>query len=405
MRILQISSLYPSYDGSRSVNFVHRQIVELKKKGIDIQVICPVNKFTRISDFLKLKKICRKPLRKSIDDINVTYLPYWNFSTRYTPALEILSLSSVLHKCFLAKNNLHAYDLIHAHQLFPVGCACSMTAKKFNVPVVVSARGADVHTYPRMHAKIMDFTQSVIRETDKITAVSRSLAEQIYDLAAPRSTIDVVYNGIDFAKFRPMANQSDLRVKLGLPATGVGLCMISRLMKTKGIYELLNAFKAVASADDTVWLAVVGEGPLRSMMIDWLNHHQLQTRVILAGFRSHDEIPYWINASDIFVFPSYNEGLPNVILEAMACGRPIIATEVGGIPEVVTHGTNAILIPPRTVDPIINAMQKLVFSPQLRQSMGLNGLHHIRSNFSWEKSADSLIGVYREAISARNPYS
>ncbi len=120
--------------------------------------------------------------------------------------------------------------------------------------------------------------------------------------------------------------------------------------------------------------------------------------MILPGYIPHERLPLWINASDIFVLPSYQEGLPNVVLEAMACRKPVIATRVGGIPEVVSDGVTGILVEPRNVFQLTEAMQTLLRDEDLCSRLGVAAEGLINERFTWEASADSLIKIYQDLL-------
>ena len=118
----------------------------------------------------------------------------------------------------------------------------------------------------------------------------------------------------------------------------------------------------------------------------------------MLGEIPQNEIPYWLSASDIFVFPTYNEGLPNAIMEAMACGLPVVATEVGGIPEVVKDGENGILIDKKDVKSIVHSLEKLIENKSMCKKMGEHGRITIEEKFSWNNSAKKLIEIYNKII-------
>jgi glycosyltransferase involved in cell wall biosynthesis len=122
----------------------------------------------------------------------------------------------------------------------------------------------------------------------------------------------------------------------------------------------------------------------------------------LPGYVPHEKLPLWINASDIFVLPSYQEGLPNVVLEAMACRKPVIATRVGGIPEIVSDGVTGILVEPLIVDQLAQAMETLLLNEDLCSKLGLAAEKLIHEHFTWEKSAKNLIKVYENLLENRD---
>jgi glycosyltransferase involved in cell wall biosynthesis len=163
----------------------------------------------------------------------------------------------------------------------------------------------------------------------------------------------------------------------------------------------MEAFRRLGRMKEEVWLAVVGEGPEHSHLADQARAWGLSPRVILAGARPHGEIANWMSAADVFALPSYNEGVPMVVYEAMACALPVVATRVGGIPEVALHETTALLVPPRAVEPLVQALQQLVESADLRRAMGRAGHQRVHRAFLWPHSAHVVLDLYRETLARR----
>lgn len=254
------------------------------------------------------------------------------------PRLAAVTLARSLVREALRLRPNFRFDLVHAHYLFPAGWAALEVARATGAPLVCTARGSDVHTNPYRNRGIMRLTRQVIRESDRVLAVSDALGRRVAALAPPREPVRTVYNGVDTSHFRPMGDSGALRRELGLPSQGVGFCAVTRLAAVKGLFDLLEAFARVRRHRPEAWLAVVGSGPLAERLRSAVRRLDLESAVFLPGARCHEEIPRWLNAADVFVLTSYNEGLPNVLLEAMACGLPAVATDVGGVTEATGGG-------------------------------------------------------------------
>jgi glycosyltransferase involved in cell wall biosynthesis len=344
---------------------------------------------------------------KRIDNVSVMYVPYTNVPNRLSAVLEVASLRRALFGSVPAFGQTSDFDIIHAHTLFPTAAASLDVAGRMGVPILVTAHGSDAHTNPYRNRGIARLTRETIAQCDQVITVSQQLASEVLKLERPRLPVRVVNNGVDAQLFKPCSDQQLVRKTLGLPLNGVGICTVGRLVLDKGIRELMTAFGDLVDGGENVWLAVVGEGPARQLIEAWVRREGLSDRVFMAGSRPQKEIPDWLGASDVFVLASYREGLPGVVLEAMACGCAVVATDVGGIPEAVGPDA-ATLIPPGQAAPLARALGTLVASSSLRERMGNAGSKRAREKFSWTRSARELVLAYEGVVqqaSCKTPHS
>jgi teichuronic acid biosynthesis glycosyltransferase TuaC len=400
MHILVVSSIYPKPWQTISGGFIHRAIVELLSHEVDVMVVCPIARFTRHtsrSEVVSTRNFLRKG--SQLEGVSVSYLPYWNFPVQWLPNLEIISQYYSLRKWVRASGLCAGeIDVVHAHRLFPTGGVALKLAKHLGLPLVCSARGSDVHTHPQQNRLIKSSVQQVITEADHLLAVSHNLAIEIQELAPTKKPVQVIYNGVDTEVFRPVTNQLFLREKKGLPNAGLGVCAVGRLAPDKGALELLAAFSIIAEQKKDIWLCFVGDGPLKSVIQDKIQEYSLVGRVFVSGFCLHHEVAEWINAADVVIHPSYKEGLPNAVLEAMACQKPVIATNVGGIPEIITNGITGLLISPHSITDIVDALQWLLQEPELMLSLASNARIFVCEKFSWSHFAYKQVKVYRDLL-------
>ncbi|MGH7507829.1 MAG: glycosyltransferase [Longimicrobiales bacterium] len=400
MRVVLVSGMY-AREGQISCGFVHRQVLALIELGIEVRVVCPV---ARLSSRRPADENARGLIgarrHTHIDDVPVTFLPYWNVPHRVSAGFVAVSMRHGLRAELRRLRRAFDFQLIHANRLFPMGFAALPVARKLGVPLVVGARGSDVHTNPYRNRSVRQYTCETIRSA-RLFAVSEALARGIELLAKPAQTVRVAYNGVDTARFRPIVDRQALRQRLGLPARGIGICMVSRIVREKGVVELVRAFERVSAALPDSWLAVIGDGPFRDGLAAEVRRSGLDQRVYLPGAQPNERIADWLNAADLFTLPSYNEGLPNVVLEAMACGLAVVATDVGGTAEVVADGVTGTLVPPRDAVALASALLALATDDAARRRMAHNGLERIRGRFSWHQSARTLIDLYEDAMRSR----
>jgi glycosyltransferase involved in cell wall biosynthesis len=233
-------------------------------------------------------------------------------------------------------------DLVLGCWAYPDGFAALRLADWLGVPALMKLHGSDMNVVARLSGPRRRLQWALTRVA-RVVAVSRPLAEAAAALGAPRDRIDVVPNGVDREVFRP-GDRADARRALGLPLDGSLVLYVGHVTAQKGAADLLEAFGRLARRRGNVHLALVGDGA--ELDACRARARQLGPRVHCVGAQPHARIPTWLAACDVLCLPSWNEGMPNVVLEAMASGRAVVASRVGAIPEVVTGPPHA-LVPPR----------------------------------------------------------
>ncbi|MEM2002644.1 MAG: glycosyltransferase, partial [Candidatus Methanomethylicaceae archaeon] len=173
---------------------------------------------------------------------------------------------------------------------------------------------------------------------------------------------------------------------------------VGRLVEAKGIFELLEAFSRLQTQPSKTHLMLLGDGRDRLRLENRVKQNGLNDVVHFVGVRPHSEMPSWMNAADLLALPSHGEGLPNAIVEAMACGIPVVVTNVGGIPEVVEDNKSGFLIEKGDIDSLTAVIEDLLKDEEKRKEMGAYGRSVIEQSFSWQKSAKALRGLYDEIL-------
>ncbi len=407
MKVLFFSSMYVKPGQAISGTVIHRQAVELQRRGVEVRVVCPVPRFRRGGSGLggnsKEQRALLRMGTVNLDGVEVTYVPFVNVPLRFSCGLHSRLVRRTAESVVDRIHSEFPFDLIHAHRVFPTGHAGLGLGRRFGVPLIVSAVGSDIHTHPRRLSGVRERARETLQKCAGALSVSRALAEEMRELAGAPLSVRVIYRGVDVDHFAPVDPPVPLvlRRRLGLPEDGVGIAYVGHLGRAKGLGELLEGFRTLATRVPDVWLALVGDGPFREGLSRRVDELGLVGRVIFAGARPHGEVADWVNASDLFVLASYNEGLPNVVLEAMACARPVVATDVGGTGEAVVDGETGILVPPRVVKPLAQALESLVASPSLRLSMGQAGANRVRSRFTWGRVGKELEQAYLDVLHGR----
>ncbi len=280
-------------------------------------------------------------------DIRTHYLEY--------PALPKVSRFINGYTCsryVLPSLKTFAPDLVLNYYLYPEGYAAVSAGKVLKVPVILGAIGSDLCRIP--DSVTLRLTKRALSDASSVIAVSEDLRQRAIRLGAPAERAMTVPNGCDSSIFR-LGDRVSTRRELGLDPHGEAVLYAGRLDAAKGLLELLAAFARIAPERPNLELVLLGEGLLRDELVSRARAEGLANRVRLPGACSSPGVARWMTASRIFCLPSYAEGCPNVIVEALACGRPVVATAVGGIPDLV--GANCgVLIPPRDISALSAAL-------------------------------------------------
>lgn len=240
------------------------------------------------------------------------------------------------------------FEVIDAHFAYPDGVAAVLLGRVFRCPVTITLRGSIVRlSRYRLHRRQLRFA---LRRADRVLSVSQALKDvgvAVGDI--PPTKIRVVPNGVDVTQFFPR-DRADARRRLGLPTDRTILLSIGGLEEGKGHHRIVQLLpRLVRQYPDILYVVVGGGRPadtVRPLIDRLVARHALSNHVFMAGARPHGEIPLWLSAADLFCLATRSEGWCNVLLEAAACGRPVVSTRVGGNPEVVPSLDLGVLVPP-----------------------------------------------------------
>ena len=404
IKVLVLSHMYPNNSHPNSGIFIHNQIKHLLKEGCSVKVISPVPYAPNMLNFnATWKKYNEIYKQKVIDGVHVSYPRYIRFPgswfhslSCYTMYWGIQNVTNLIMKEFNP-------DILHVHTVTTDGYVGMLINEKYKLPIVCSLRGSDINTYPYRDKLTMLLTKKVLSKADQIVSVSHALKSTAETIANPLRPIRVLHNGCDLMDFS--FNEEDriaIRKDLGIMNNDRVIIFVGDIKKIKGVFELINSFITLKAKYSDIHLIVLGEGPENNNIKNIIHLNNMNNNVHLIGTRPHHEISKWLSASDIFALPTYNEGLPNVVLEAMACGLPVVATSVGGIPEIVEDGKSGILIKKKDPVSLAKAIESLLSDVKLAKIMGMKGREIAESKFSWQKNSETLIEIYNEVISAKD---
>lgn len=357
MRVLVITKIYPNSVERLSSPFNRRQFTELSRR-CDVEVLATIPWFPGASALRRWStagRLTGVPAEEHIDGVRVLH-PRFAFVPKVGHGIAgPLYAASLATTVFRYRKRV---DVVLGAWAYPDGFAAVAAAQLLGVPCVVKLHGSDMNVVARLPGPRRRL-QWALPRARRVVAVSRPLAERAIELGVSPDDIDIVPNGIDRDVFKP-ADRAQARLELGLEPSGKLALYVGHLKETKGVHDLLHAFRRVGAEQPDARLVLVGGGPgsadARALA------RQLGVTATFVGERPHDSIPRWLAAADALVLPSWNEGMPNVVLEALACGRPVVATRVGGIPEVVKGDAGA-LVNPRDPKALAEALGRVLRQP------------------------------------------
>jgi len=281
------------------------------------------------------------------------------------------------------------FDVVLATFAYPHGLAARRLARALGIPYVIKARGSDLHALPASGLR-RDLAAEAVRHADAVVAVSRNLADIALALGAAAEKVHVLHNGIDLGQFH-IRERSESQHALGLPLQGPVALFVGNLLPVKGLDILLHALSRLK----TGMLYIAGEGPLRGALLRQVATLSLGERVRFLGTVGRADLVIWMNAADVLVLPSRNEGCPNVVLEAMACGTPVVASRVGAVPDLL-HADCGRTVEPRNPEALAEALHAA-----WARTWDRVAIRRRVDGLSWERSAERLFDILRAVTTPR----
>jgi glycosyltransferase involved in cell wall biosynthesis len=382
MRILAITNLYPRPGHDTLAPFNRQQFAALAQVH-DLSVISPVAWTEELRDWKAGFSVPRHYL--SAEQIEVRH-PCYYFPPRILRATYGQFFLASIRREVIRTALEFRPDVIFGCWAYPDGWAAVKLARELGIPAVIKIVGSDVLIIKgKARRKMVEGLQ----QADAVVAVSRHLAEYAISLGVNPDRVHVVYNGLDTKLFHP-GNQALARAKLGLMVNRPIVLFIGNLLISKGVGVLVEALARLVGQGLNPLCVIVGRGRDEPKLRAMISRLELQDHVLLVGPKPLEEMPDWYRACDLLALPSFSEGVPNVLLEASACGRPFVATRVGGIPEIAHEATSR-LVEPGDSDAVARAIVEILgFGPVTPISLP-----------SWNESVIRLTEILENSI--QNP--
>jgi len=312
------------------------------------------------------------------------YLPYGIFN-RILGYQHLYKVKRVIKKYEID------FDIIHTHFLWSSGFVGMKLKQHYGVPLVVTGHGYDVYKLPLKNVWWKRMTRKILSVADKIITVSNINQKILKSMVDEESKIEVLFNGYNADLFQ-REDRSIARSRLKIDENKKILLTIGNLEKVKGHKYLIEAMKALANHHN-IHLYIIGAGTQSDYLSKLIKEYKLKENISLVGYISHEEINNWLNACDIFILPSLNEGLPTVLLEALGCGKPIVSTAVGGIPEIIKSEDYGLLVEPENAEVLSSAIQKA-----LDKTWDENKIEAYGKNFTVKRNVSRLVEIYENLL-------
>jgi len=285
-------------------------------------------------------------------------------------------------------------DVVVGYGLGLAAHAAQCTAARIGRPCVCWAIGTDVHTAPFRSRENAALFRHNVRHADLVLTESDGLRRDILRAVPTARHVHTFYKGIALARLRTPTDRSAIRAGFGMAPDRRYLLMAGNLRESKGAGEFYEVFRRLAKERpdlDAVW---VGEGPERQALHQRAARDALAGRFTVTGFVNHHTVLDYMRSADLMLFPSHNEGLPNVIMEALGAGLPVVATDVGGVGEVVVDGATGRLVPLRDIDAMVRGVAEALDDPERTAAMARRGRQFIHRHFDVDRNA----GVARQIL-------
>lgn len=389
MKVLMLTDIFPSIENPSSGIFIHELVRKLDRL-CEVDIIHPKSwhPLSGNHDRVKLEK---NREQNGLPRCNILRPKLFIPPRGDRLILRGMSFFVSMIPYLMKKRQESKYDLVHAHMAVPAGFSGVLAGKFLKTPLLITCHGSDIHTYPNYrYLKLM--VSYALDSAQQVVFVSKALLKSAKERGFSFERATVIHNGVDKARFGP-EEKSRCRRRLGLEVEPKVILFIGNLLPVKGVTLLLHAFADLIRIVSDIRLIIVGKGEQEGELKRQALGLGIANSVRFVGVVAHAEVPAWINACDVFCLPSINEGFPTVIPEVLSCGRPIVASRVGGIPEILTSSNQGILVPPGD-----DVMLSRALRVALESNWNVALISQSVNGYSWERIAAEYFRLYNTTI-------
>ena len=389
MKICVVTTVFPRWQGDGEGAFIWQFVRSIHQAGVDARVIA-----------MHSPGIAQ---HETIEGVEVVRYPYWwpvnkemlrkdggglpiNFR-RYRLARIQLATFAAAHSLAIVRH-CQDCDLIHAQ--FTLSAAAAVVSRSLHhLPVIATVLGSDIYQIPRLPFGTW-FTRQTLRSCVRVTTLSHDLRQETLKLGVAPEQVQVIPNSIDTTHFTPFPIAERKEVIL----------FVGWLIKRKGVEYLIRAMQLIANDLPNFQLLIIGDGPEKAALIALTQQLGIGERVQFLGFLTQHEARGWMQQAKLLVLPSLEEGQGSVLLEALACGTPVIGSAVGGIGEVIDPSVG-FLVPPGSVEPLAQAMTQSLLSSTGWEEMSVAARNRAMEMYDGDQVAQRYIQLYEEILDGK----
>jgi len=403
MRIAVLTSSYPRFQGDGTAPFVKSISEALTKLGHTVHVVAPYDMAVEENEnssvpvrwfkYIWPRKFHTMGYARSLKaDVKLRFSAY--------ALLPFFTVASIIN--LVKESRKIDAQIIHAHWVLPNGFAAAIASKILRIPFIISLHGSDIFTAGKnfLFRAVAKWT---FQQSSYVTACSQELCDKAKQINK-NINIEVIPWGADPEKFKSIDTRDEVREKYGWAPDEVIISTLGRMVHKKGFSQLLDIVPSLISNTQKIRIVIGGSGPLESELKEKVVQMGISEVVSFPGRVPWDEVSQFFGASDIFVLPSQRDkagnldGLPTVLLEAMACGLPCVASNIGGVSLVLESGENGYVFEPNNSSQMADDLTALIHEKKLREKLGDKARSDVIQRFNWDNVAKSLEALYRISL-------
>ncbi|MEO8089784.1 MAG: glycosyltransferase family 4 protein [Gemmatimonadales bacterium] len=402
MRIICPTYWYPQHASDTQATYVHDINRHLVQRGHSVTVVTPGDPSLVREDTFDGVKIVRFPLELPADltygrvaQSRVTWLG------KFARLAVMANYLEAQYRAILGEAREGKADVIHAHWAIPTGPAAVLAARKLGVPSIITMHGGDVYVNPEQGYDfptrwyVRPALKWTLRHAGALTAITEDCRQHALRAGAPADRIHLVFNGTDLRRFSPDENGDRRSSRFG--PNMIFACR--QLFPRKGIRFLIEAAAQLKPSFPDLQVVLAGDGFERPELMRLAEGLGLGSDVTFLGWVPNTELPPYYRAAAVSVIPSLEEGFGIPAAEAMGCEVAVVASDAGGLPEVVENGVTGLVVPRGDSTALAQAIGSLLADPERRRAMGQAGRARALEMFDWDRSAEKFEQIYREVAS------
>lgn len=390
-KILALSYLFPNRVRPNYGIFVLNRLKAIKKY-CDIKIIAPVPKFPFMGIFPRFNKFSLIPREEVMGSLHVLH-PFFFTIPRFLKCLDCFTYFLVTIPVIHKMRKSFDFDIIDAHWVYPDILTAYICSKIYRKKFIVTVRGLEaLHLKEQgLRKKILDF---LLNKADYVITLSSELKALVEDIGVNKQKVSVILNGVDSSTF-VLLDREEARKSVNIPTDKKVIVTVGSLLMTKGHHKIIEVLPALSKEFETELYIIGGVGPEgndRKKIKNLVNTLKLNN-VHFVGQISHSNLVYWYNAADIFCFASFREGCPNVIMEALACGTPVVASNVGAISDMVDTDVKGYIFDLNIVNDLENKIRTA-----FKTKWDRHAIKNLINNQTWDRCAKQVLEIYGRVL-------